>query len=180
MLRSLFKLFERALRTTAGAWLAYTLLGAALLHPLVARLSSHILADDVFIEPGRSDAYNFLWTYWWIQKSVLAGHNVYQCDWVLPPTGANLYFHTHVVLPTLLTLPLGVLLGPVGGYNSMILLMLSGGWTSDRTGHLTPEIVQRYERGARSLADLQLVPFPDIADAIPELRDSNAVTLRRR
>jgi hypothetical protein len=125
-LRVLSRLSNGALRTTTGAWLAYTLLGAALLHPLVAHLSSHILADDVFIEPGRSDAYNFLWTYWWIQKSVLAGHNFYQCDWVLPPTGANLYFHTHVVLPTLLTLPLGMLLGPVGGYNSMILLMLSG------------------------------------------------------
>jgi hypothetical protein len=40
--------------------------------------------------------------------------------------------------------------------------------------------MQRYDRGARSLADLQLVPFPDISDAIPELRDSNVVTLRRR
>lgn len=118
--------FPRALRTAAGAWAAYTLLGAVLLHPLITRLSSHILADDVFIQPGQSDAYNFLWTYWWIQKSVLAGHNFYQCDWVMPPTGANLYFHTHVVLPTLLTLPLGMLLGPVGGYNGMILLMLSG------------------------------------------------------
>jgi hypothetical protein len=122
----LSRLSNGALRTTAGAWLAYTLLGAAILYPLVAHLSSHILADDVFIEPGRSDAYNFLWTYWWIQKSVVAGHNFYQCDWVLPPTGANLYFHTHVVLPTLLTLPLGMLFGPVAGYNSMILLMLSG------------------------------------------------------
>ena len=115
-----------AVRSAAGAWLAYTLLAAVLFHPLVARLSSHVLADDVFIEPGRSDAYNFLWTYWWIQKSVVAGHNFYQCDWVLPPTGANLYFHTHVVLPTLLTLPLGMLFGPVAGYNSMILLLLSG------------------------------------------------------
>jgi hypothetical protein len=125
-LRSLFRLSERALHTVIGAWMAYILLAAVLLHPLVTRLSSHILADDVFIEPGRSDAYNFLWTYWWIQKAVLAGTNFYQCDWVFPPTGANLYFHTHVVLPTLLTLPVGMLLGPVAGYNSMIILMLSG------------------------------------------------------
>ena len=54
------------------------------------------------------------------------------------------------------------------------------GWISDRTGHLTPEIMQRYDRGARSLADLQLIPFPDISGAIPELRDSNVVTLRKR
>jgi hypothetical protein len=114
------------LRTTAKIWAAYTLLGVGLLYPLASRLSSHILADDAFIEPGRSDAYNFLWTYWWIQKSALAGHNFYHCNWVFPPTGANLYFHTHVILPTLLTLPFGLLLGPVGGYNSMIILMLSG------------------------------------------------------
>lgn len=108
-------------------WVAYLLLACVLLGPLVVRMSSHILADDAFIETGRSDAYNFLWTYWWIQKAVLAGQNFYQCDWVYPPTGANLFFHTHVVLPTLLTIPLGMLLGPVGGYNAMILLLLSGG-----------------------------------------------------
>jgi hypothetical protein len=45
------------------------------------------------------------------------------------------------------------------------------GWISDRTGHPTPEITQRYDRGARSLADLQLVPFPDISETIPELRN---------
>lgn len=52
------------------------------------------------------------------------------------------------------------------------------GWISDRTGHLTQEMMQRYDRGARSLADLQLVPFPDIADAIPELQ--NVRVLHRR
>jgi hypothetical protein len=115
-----------ALRDVMKALIAYVLIGVVLFYPLVAGFSSHILADDAFIEPGRSDAYNFLWTYWWIQKSVLLGNNFYHCNWVFPPTGANLYFHTHVILPTLLTLPLGILLGPVGGYNSMIILMLSG------------------------------------------------------
>lgn len=43
------------------------------------------------------------------------------------------------------------------------------GWISDRTGHLTPEIMQRYDRGARSLTDLQIASFPDISAAIPEL-----------
>ena len=51
------------------------------------------------------------------------------------------------------------------------------GWIQDRTGHLTDEIMRRYDRGARSLADLQMQPFPDIADAIPELR--NIAILRR-
>ena len=112
-----------------AAFFGYLAVGVVVLFPLVARLSTHILADDVFIEPGRSDAYNFLWTYWWIQKAALAGGNFYHCDWVLPPTGANLYFHTHVILPTLLTMPLGLLFGPVAGYNSMVVLMLSGAAT---------------------------------------------------
>jgi hypothetical protein len=32
-------------------------------------------------------------------------------------------------------------------------------------------MLQRYDRGARSLTDLQIAPFPDISDAIPELRN---------
>ena len=43
------------------------------------------------------------------------------------------------------------------------------GWIGDRTGHITPEMMKRYDRGARQLADLQYAPFPDISKAIPEL-----------
>lgn len=43
------------------------------------------------------------------------------------------------------------------------------GWITDRTGHLTPSQVDRYNRQARTLADLKLVPFPDLTHAIPEL-----------
>jgi integrase len=43
------------------------------------------------------------------------------------------------------------------------------GWISDRTGHITKEMMNRYDRGARVLADLQYEPFPDISAAIPEL-----------
>lgn len=43
------------------------------------------------------------------------------------------------------------------------------GWISDRTGHLTPEIMKRYDRGARLLADLKYKPFPDVSTVIPEL-----------
>jgi integrase len=33
------------------------------------------------------------------------------------------------------------------------------GWISDRTGHLTPEMIQRYTRAARTLEDLRIDPF---------------------
>jgi integrase len=54
------------------------------------------------------------------------------------------------------------------------------GWIADRTGHLTEEIMRRYDRGARMLADLKYVPFPDLSDVLPELcKDpSNVVRLR--
>jgi integrase len=55
------------------------------------------------------------------------------------------------------------------------------GWISDRTGHITPEMLKRYDRGARQLADLQYEPFPDLADAIPEFAEAarNVLQLRR-
>jgi hypothetical protein len=45
----------------------------------------------------------------------------------------------------------------------------SDGWISDRTGHLEPKMLERYKRAARTLADLQIVPFPDLSNALPEL-----------
>ncbi|MBD3297221.1 MAG: hypothetical protein GF341_01070, partial [candidate division Zixibacteria bacterium] len=92
--------------------------------PLIGHLDTHILADDVFFtdEHGLSDSYNFLWTYWWIQTATLTGESMLHCDWVLPPTGADLLWHTHVIVPSLLTLPFALLLGTVAGYNLMIIL----------------------------------------------------------
>jgi hypothetical protein len=102
----------------------YLLLTVIFFYPLLIHLDTRVLSDDVFFAPdeGRSDAYNFLWSYWWIQKATVHLKDPMTCDWVLPPTGADLLFHTHVILPTLLTLPLGLVLGPVAGYNLMVLL----------------------------------------------------------
>lgn len=43
------------------------------------------------------------------------------------------------------------------------------GWIADRTGHLTVAMMDRYDRGARTLTDLNYEPFPDLSEAIPEL-----------
>src|SRR5262249_46078104 len=43
------------------------------------------------------------------------------------------------------------------------------GWISDRPGHLTPEMIQRYTRAARTLEDLRIDPFPELTGTIPEL-----------
>jgi hypothetical protein len=107
------------------AWLGYVLVTALCLAPLLPVLTTHILADDAFIRPGQSDAYNFLWGYWWMQKAALSEHAFFYCDWIFPPEGVNIFFHTHVLLPSLLTLPLARALGVVAGYNLMIIAMLA-------------------------------------------------------
>ncbi|WP_437600292.1 tyrosine-type recombinase/integrase [Sorangium sp. So ce590] len=43
------------------------------------------------------------------------------------------------------------------------------GWIADRSGHLDRAQLERYARAARTLADIKIVPFPDITSAIPEL-----------
>jgi integrase len=48
------------------------------------------------------------------------------------------------------------------------------GWISDRTGHLTDEMIRRYTRAARTLEDLRIVPFPPLADAVGELAEMHA------
>ncbi|HEX7481244.1 MAG TPA: tyrosine-type recombinase/integrase [Polyangiales bacterium] len=52
------------------------------------------------------------------------------------------------------------------------------GWISDRTGHMSAAMIQRYERGARMLEDTRYQPFPDISKAIPELANDVANVAR--
>jgi integrase len=54
----------------------------------------------------------------------------------------------------------------------------SNAWISERTGHQpTGDMINRYDRGAQTLADLEYGPFPDITRAIPELPPRLATTL---
>ena len=106
--------------------IGYLIIGLLFFYPLLTRISTHILADDVFIRPGQSDAYGFLWTYWWIAKAIATGGSFLDCHWVLPPTGANLLFHTTSILPTILSYPLERFFGYVAGYNLMVISMILG------------------------------------------------------
>jgi len=42
------------------------------------------------------------------------------------------------------------------------------GWVTDRTGHLTPRMLQRYDRAARNWKEAKLVPFPALAWELEE------------
>jgi integrase len=51
----------------------------------------------------------------------------------------------------------------------------SDAWISERTGQeVTGNMIDRYDRGAQTLADLEYAPFPDISGAIPELADTRS------
>lgn len=120
-----------------------SLITAVFFLPLLMRLHGAMLADDIFIRPGQSDAYNFLWGYWWVQKALSLGVSPLHSSWVLPPNGADLRLHTLPLLPAVLSYPLGRLLGTVAAYNLTILGMLVGGalaaqWTFRRALGLPP------------------------------------------
>jgi len=55
----------------------------------------------------------------------------------------------------------------------------SDAWISERTGHeLSGDMISRYDRGATTLEDLAYAPFPDIADALPELAEAARLATR--
>ena len=94
--------------------------------PLVARIDSHILTNDAYSSPGKSDVYVFYWNHWWMQKALTEGRSVPHCDWVFPPTGDNLTLRCHAYVPTILTLPVAWAFGTAASYNVMVLLFLVG------------------------------------------------------
>jgi hypothetical protein len=117
-------------------------IAAVFFAPLLTQLDTAILADDIFTRPGHSDAFNFLWGYWWVQKAMALGVSPFHCAWILPPNGADLRFHTMPLLPAALTYPLGAVLGPVAGYNISVLALIVGGalaaqWTFRRALRLS-------------------------------------------
>ena len=114
----------------AGAHLialtAYGVLACVFFWPLLRDIQSHILSYDNVDMPDGCDSFEFVWRYWWILAVVRYGLHPLHCDWVWPPTGDNLVFHSHPWVSEVLTLPLGLLFGPVAGYNLMVLLMPIG------------------------------------------------------
>lgn len=109
--------------------MGYGVLALLVFAPLVARLTTRVLADDSIFSAGTSDAYTSLWTYWWTQKALLTEASLFHCTWVFPPHGADLTFQATSVVPALLTVPLAQILGTVGGYNLMIVLFIAlGAW----------------------------------------------------
>lgn len=115
--------------TDVWALAAYALLACVFFWPLLRSLQSHILSYDNVDMPDACDSYEFLWRYWWMLAIVRHRVHPLEADWISPPTGDHFLFHSHPWVSEVLTLPLGLIFGPVVGYNLMIVLMLVfGAW----------------------------------------------------
>lgn len=108
------------------ALLTATIVAALFFRALLPVFGTHILTDDFQSGAGRSDAYTFLWGTWWTHHALSAGQSPFTCDWVLPPTGVDLRFHTILWTFAALTTPLAGALPPAALYNLIVLGMLVG------------------------------------------------------
>jgi hypothetical protein len=108
------------------AFAILVVVAGALLHGAPAS-TTHILTDGFQCGPGRSDAFTFLWGHWWVHTALDQARSPFHCDWVLPPTGADLRFHSVGWVTAFLTWPLSYVAPEVALYNLSILLLLAGG-----------------------------------------------------
>lgn len=67
------------------------------------------------------DGWQNYWNLWWVRQAVLVlGQNPYETDYLYPPHGTNLYFHTLNIFNGLWTLPIQLNLGLALAYNSVV------------------------------------------------------------
>jgi hypothetical protein len=117
---------KRLLTESAVVIAAYMLAVAALLWTLIPRLDTHILSYDIYPIPDASDAFDWVWRYAWFLDHWYRPWTFFNGDTIFPPTGESLLFHSHPIVSEALTLPVGLLAGPVVATNIMILALLVG------------------------------------------------------
>ncbi|HEV2125707.1 MAG TPA: hypothetical protein VGW38_23380 [Chloroflexota bacterium] len=106
---------------------SFTLLTAWATYPLLASFTTALPGDG-------GDSWQFYWNLWWIKRAVLDLHTwpYFSAD-VHYPFGSPLYFHTLLLFPGLLALPIVAGLGLTPAYNSLVLLsFIAGGYGAYR------------------------------------------------
>jgi hypothetical protein len=112
-----------------AAPLSYLLLALLLVAPVLTRLGTHL--------PGNAQDIDFtghIWHCWWFGHSLWTLGNPYVCDMVLVPFGSpDLLIKSGPCLNAALTAPFQPLLGPIGGYNVVLVLLLTlNAWAGSR------------------------------------------------
>jgi hypothetical protein len=112
-----------ALRSELAVLAAYTVTTIAMTWPLVLRLGSAVPGDPA--DPG--DYWAYYWDLWWVKKALLERHtSPYFTPYVHHPAGSVLYFHSLMLFPSLLALPVVTTLGLTAAYNFVVFLAFVG------------------------------------------------------
>lgn len=95
---------------------AYFLLTILMTWPAILHLTDGIPGDGF-------DGWQNYWNMWWVKKALLElKTSPYFTDYLYPPTGASLLFHTLNIFNSLWTLPLQLNFGLAIAYNSVVLV----------------------------------------------------------
>jgi hypothetical protein len=105
---------------TARLWPLLLYAGLALLftYPLALHFGGALVGQG-------DDVLQGYWNMWWARQAVEQGHNPFQTPLMHHPFGLSLYFHTHNLLNSLLTLPIQVCCGIPAAFNLAALLALT-------------------------------------------------------
>lgn len=100
----------------ASLWVlaAYLLLTGLMTWPTLLHLTDGIPGDGF-------DGWQNYWNLWWVKKALLVlGSSPFFTDYLYPPTGTNLLFHTLNIFNGLWTLPIQLNFGLAMAYNSVV------------------------------------------------------------
>jgi hypothetical protein len=94
----------------------YLVLTVLMTWPTILHLTDGIPGDGF-------DGWQNLWNLWWVKEALLVLRaSPFFTDYLYPPTGANLLFHTLNIFNGLWTLPLQLNFGPAIAYNGVVFL----------------------------------------------------------
>jgi len=105
---------RKKVRYTAIVIITYFLLTVVMTWPTARHLTNAIPGDGF-------DGWQNYWNLWWVKQAMLIlGTNPFFTDYLYPPTGVSLLFHTLNIFNAWWTLPLQLNFGLVMAYNSVV------------------------------------------------------------
>jgi hypothetical protein len=123
----LYRLRSSALAPDAAVLLAYFVFAIGMTYPLVTRLTQALPGDGV-------DAWHHYHNLWWIRRALVDLHtNPFFTLDIFYPYGAHLYYHSLLLAPGVIALPVILLFGLTAGYNFVALFsFVAGGYGAYR------------------------------------------------
>lgn len=119
----------------------YAILVIFLTWPLITRLNSIIpgLGSD------GGDGFIFIWDFWWVQKQLAEGRDIFFSNYIFYPNGVNLVFHTLILGQSLLGIIFSRIFSIEAIFNSLFLFSM---WLSSVFGYLLAKKLWRNRSAA--------------------------------